>query len=1083
MARFPRAAFTAVVLSLSVGSHASSSPVCPSVATDTWLSMLAWVSVGQGSWRIDPESGGRTLEQFTNTPGAAFYISDPDDSIIDVIVSGTITVQSIPGLEHDDDNIGIAFGFQGPLPWGDQDNFDMLLFSWGGRSSSTNGFQFPVYLGNAHEYMSIQRFNGKLPYRASATDTKSVLDEGMCFSDRVLQVPADRPTYNSADLTGKPYPDFVDPNHPDPRKAWGWPDGPIGYCGIAFMKPPLDGVSCATRSETVGCFPVAYAEDAGWVRDVVYSFTALFTENELTVAIVGEGDRRILRLTKDELQQFCAGNVTDADAKQRCAKAWQKGRIAWYNLSQNGVKYGNVRQFRLTPDQVQGTDGLPVAQLDVYRVQRGTGSGEPFETLTVPFYEGIMANDYSPNLAPLKIRLGAPPGELVGPAGKTVMTEQDSSVKFNEDGSFEYTPRSGLSAEAGLLDRLNYTVEDDNGRSSEQQSIIFALTPKKAVLEQQAEQWSVTWLENHTLTLDWYNAVQQGTAFGKVQARGSCVLIIDWSFTDGGAEGRFGLQGTADGVNIVAADTERLKVLPMASQLYRLRVRATDVWGTRHSVYIAIRIPAECELRNSCVCTPSGCVCSNGHTGDLCKECDSTRVPASQQPTPGSCDKCASGWLGPECSAFCLNDTTCSGHGGCNTDWQSGRLGECQCEDGYFPKFKSRCPGGAKTCSTPVAACSLRCECGSDHGECREAADPANGGECVCESGWTPKGKSTGGCAQVCTCDERHGSCSADGLCSCDPGWGPSTQTGWSLDTPGPACSCNATADCSGHGDCAWNDLRVVCACETGWLPLGNDSSTNGPKCGQYCSDATCGAHGSCILTGPRAGGCQCEGGWGGPGCTECAAGYYPPPGATTARVAAVLADNGTGNTTNSPIPPAASNATTTPTDSPTVFKALAACSVQCLSSWATAWADAECAVLGSNTGCCSGRGDCVDSSDGGKRCECETGWTGSQCEAEEWLSAPYFDYSSPSYMESPEYKEMLGAAAGSEEGSDCPVFAVGGQCLGVMFVVLLALCFAAALCWFALRRTLGQHTKSKRKGGKIKSYEIDQNMLADIED
>eukprot|EP01062_Namystynia_karyoxenos_P040746 TRINITY_DN2966_c3_g1_i1.p1 TRINITY_DN2966_c3_g1~~TRINITY_DN2966_c3_g1_i1.p1 ORF type:complete len:1062 (+),score=325.88 TRINITY_DN2966_c3_g1_i1:113-3298(+) len=1023
--------------------------VCPNYASESWLSMLAWVSVGGGSWRIDLATGGRTLEQFVNTPHPGFYVSDPADAVIDVVVSGTITVESVPGIKDDDDYVGMAFGFQGPLPWGDQDSYDTMLFSWGGQSILS-----PVYGYYAHEYMNIHKISGTVPKGAG----HSKGDEGICFFVRSLDLPPNRPSYGHN--ASKPYPDNINASAPG-REPWAF--SPDQYCAMTHSNK-----DCVAEAERLGCFVLAYKEDSGWVRDVTYSFTALFTEKELTVLVQGGGLTRRISVTREQAEAFCQGNLSTAEGKARCSGGWKKGRVAWYNLSQHGVKYGNTRLFQLTPEQVAGSAAEPVAQRDVYRVPRSGSGSEELQPLAVKFYDGVLANDYSPVLETLTVEVGG--GAVSAPV--TITTEKGSSVVLQPDGALEYTPLASLSAATeGAIDRFTYTTLSGDGaqRRSTEQEVLFALTPPKAALDRDSQQWKVTWAESHDASLAWYRAISQGTVFGLVQAAGKCGPILDWVLTDGGAEGRFRLRGAGnDGVNIVADDPTRLQVRPKVPQSHNLRVQATDVWGTRHSVYVTIQIPAACLLEGTCECGRAACECSGGWAGANCSDCASTRLPPEQQ-QDGSCAACAAGWIGADCSVQCSAAATCSGHGSCEEGVLAGRLGQCNCDPGWYPLDVKACPAGGGQCAE---ACSLKCECANDtHGACAaDPAAPAEGAVCECHKGWAPQGRAAGGCGIPCSCSEQHGTCGADGRCSCEPGWGPPAPPGWTPgDAPGLACSCQAAVQCSGHGDCVWRDGAPRCECEAGWLPAGADTGP-GAKCVRYCVDAQCGGHGSCRTGGALAGLCACAGHWGGPNCTECESGWYPPPGRTALRSAEALAENSSAN---------ASAPTAAPSGGPA--PAAAACTLQCQPDWAGAWAG-PCATLGESTRCCSGRGSCA-LANGSASCQCIAGWSGTSCDEQEWLTAPYIDYDSPSYMDSPAYKATLGAAAEGETGEDCAILAVGGKCVGILLVVMLALCCAGLLCYLWVRKTLGQHTTSKKRGAKLRSYEIDQSMLEGIDD
>lgn len=97
------------------------------------LSLTGWTVEGEadtGSWVVS--EGGDSVLQGVNG-GATFFVSP--DEYLDTTITGTLRVDA----GGDDDLIGFAFGYQGPLAGdGDASDFDLFLVSWKQRDQATS---------------------------------------------------------------------------------------------------------------------------------------------------------------------------------------------------------------------------------------------------------------------------------------------------------------------------------------------------------------------------------------------------------------------------------------------------------------------------------------------------------------------------------------------------------------------------------------------------------------------------------------------------------------------------------------------------------------------------------------------------------------------------------------------------------------------------------------------------------------------------------------------------------------------------------------------------------------------------------
>ena len=149
-------------------------------------------------------------------------------------------------------------------------------------------------------------------------------------------------------------------------------------------------------------------------------------------------------------------------------------------------------------------------------------------------------------------------------------------------------------------------------------------------------------------------------------------------------------------------------------------------------------------------------------------------------------------------------------------------------------------------------ACSPAC---GDHGVCDAFSTPA---VCQCFPGWQGE-----------ACDSCSAGYKDDGLGNCVP----------VLDDP-TTCSTNS---CSGHGWCDDGTGKVVCTCDEGYEGKRCDACESGFHLDNHgacvedvnCSNSDpCGVHGTCIDGADRSY-CECDTGYGGSTCSDCASGYH----------------------------------------------------------------------------------------------------------------------------------------------------------------------------------------------------------------
>jgi len=179
-----------------------------------------------------------------------------------------------------------------------------------------------------------------------------------------------------------------------------------------------------TTVPTTGSFNLLLSDYtyAGWKDKTQYSFRIIHTTNAVRVRINNQ-------LVIDQ-------TVTAAG-----------GKVGFYNNSQENVIYGNVR---LAPSS--DTPSPPVASADSYGTSTNT-------TLSKNRLEGIVANDYDPNLDLFRINIvssGNFTGSFNSDDENQVFQTTNGNISLSGNGKFSYTPATGYEG----LDSFSYSVTD-----------------------------------------------------------------------------------------------------------------------------------------------------------------------------------------------------------------------------------------------------------------------------------------------------------------------------------------------------------------------------------------------------------------------------------------------------------------------------------------------------------------------------------------------------------------------------------------------------------------------------------------------
>eukprot|EP00808_Paulinella_micropora_P020009 g78951.t1 len=412
-------------------------------------------------------------------------------------------------------------------------------------------------------------------------------------------------------------------------------------------------------------------------------------------------------------------------------------------------------------------------------------------------------------------------------------------------------------------------------------------------------------------------------------------------------------------------------------------------------------------------CQNGICVCLAGFTGEFCQVdvfCVAANPPCTSASRgvclTGAC-KCTQGFAGPRCetNVFCNAANACNGRGTCSE-------AKCTCRPGFSGQ---RCENGVcvvnpcqngGTCSIsaqglPLCACvnnwnGSTCQvdlCSAQltpcvHGQCSR-------GTCTCQRGFQGKSCNDTVLDRTCTPDPCRGrslSC-VRGVCQCQVGW-----TGWDCEIDelclakdchgrgscfqgqcncstgfsGQRCEvdvfCAAHGSCSGHGVCS----NGGCTCQPGF---------SGQRCGTGVCDANpCKNGGTCTISAQGLPLCACVGDWGGPNCETdlCSPGLLPSPciHGLCSKGRCLCKQGFTGLVCNDTIFDRACTPDPCHGRSTSCLRGVCECQ--------TGWSGWDCEVDGL---ClaedCNGHGSCFQGD-----CNCSTGFSGQHCEMDLFCAA-----------------------------------------------------------------------------------------------
>jgi len=242
----------------------------------------------------------------------------------------------------------------------------------------------------------------------------------------------------------------------------------------------------------------------GWQFDRTFDFRILYLENRVRVSIDG---------------------VTIFDV----AGSFQPGKFGFYNYSQSYVRYGNILYGPGSLEEVP-----PIATADTYGMNWNT-------TLTKDSSEGILANDYDPNLDPFTIHL-------------VDDVDHGTLVLDYDDGSFTYTPTTDYQGP----DTFSYYLSDNDGNSDTVTVEISIMEPNQAPTD--------IYLSNNQVAAGSAN----GTSIGNFSTDDpNSSDSHDYMLIDNGG-GRFGISGST----LQVANSSLLD-----PGVYTITVRSTDLRG------------------------------------------------------------------------------------------------------------------------------------------------------------------------------------------------------------------------------------------------------------------------------------------------------------------------------------------------------------------------------------------------------------------------------------------------------------------------------------------------------------------------
>ena len=350
-----------------------------------------------------------------------------------------------------------------------------------------------------------------------------------------------------------------------------------------------------------------------------------------------------------------------------------------------------------------------------------------------------------------------------------------------------------------------------------------------------------------------------------------------------------------------------------------------------------------CGTHGSCndgVSNDGACACDLGWAGSTCNACDSNVAWTTSsshcmlgpgldpgitgvvmgmacgdhgtlESLTGDCT-CDGGWSTLDCSEeICANNQwgpsctacNCNGHGECDGAGTKTGTGGCRCTGNYAGATCTACKRGytgsdcAIQCQHVVAAGSNPIKICNHHGACVGDGLMVNTGTgaCTCDEGWSDAKCETGAMPSACATATNevcngHGTCGVGDTCTCEEGYANMTQCetlllGWAI-TPGGVSECpgGASTPCNDHGTCSVT--TGDCDCDEGYTGAEcndcafghwrNTPSTCDPCAGRSVNNGgvveTCNNHGECKASD---GTCACQPGWGGGSCETCASGFW----------------------------------------------------------------------------------------------------------------------------------------------------------------------------------------------------------------
>ena len=283
--------------------------------------------------------------------------------------------------------------------------------------------------------------------------------------------------------------------------VFAWDRGGWGESGYGKELWRMDPTTGKTHLAT----DISVDESKGWVNGVTYDFRILYMENKIRVSINGE-------------------TIFDVNG------TFQPGKFGFFNCSQGQVTYGNVKS---APGSL--TEVVPVASNDSY-------GGDANTTITKNSSEGILSNDYDPNLDTFTV---------------TVLDAVDhGTLNLNtSDGSFTYAPAEDFQGS----DSFSYKLTDNDGDSNVATVTFNIMEPNVAptdIVLSNTEVSSVAGNETVIGTLS--------TTDGNTNDAFDYMLLNS-------AGGRFGIDG-----NVISIANSTLITFGGS---YTIQVRSTDLRG------------------------------------------------------------------------------------------------------------------------------------------------------------------------------------------------------------------------------------------------------------------------------------------------------------------------------------------------------------------------------------------------------------------------------------------------------------------------------------------------------------------------